>query len=175
MFVFGHAGLSLMFYHLLGRGGTNHSPLARPSQVGAVIFFALLPDLLDKPVTLWLLQDATSTRWLGHSLVFSVSVCAAVHFLWPSLRRWVWACPGHLLLDAMWRSPHTLMFPLLGWEMDPGTDPNISFWDLITGNLSRLLTEPQNSIPEIAGLVFLTAVLARLGLWYLAQPRSSHR
>lgn len=172
MFVFGHAGLSVLGYHLLGAGRTNASCLTRPFQLAAVVFFALLPDLVDKPLTLWALHDAISTRWFGHTLGFSLLVCTTAYFFLPSLKNWVWACPGHLLLDGMWRSPHTLLFPLLGWEMDPGTDPNISFWELLTGNIRRLLTEPDTAIPELAGLLILSVAVAHVGLWYWSQGRA---
>lgn len=170
MFIFAHAGLTLMGYQILGRKIKQMRALA-PPQMAAVLFFSLLPDLLDKPLTFWFIQEAVSSRWLGHTMAFSLLVCAVVYFLCPSLKTWVWACPGHLLLDSMWRYPHTLLFPLLGWEMDPGSDPRISFWDFLASSIHRILSEPELVLPELLGLVFLLMALVRLKTFFPGRGR----
>lgn len=141
------------------------------AQMAAILFFSILPDLLDKPLTLWFCEGALSTRWVGHTMAFSLLVCAAVYFLVPSLKTWVWACPGHLLLDSMWRSPRTLLFPLLGWEMDPGSDPRISFWDFLSSSIHRVLSEPELVLPELLGLLVLLMALIRLKGVFLGRSR----
>lgn len=170
MFIFGHAGLTLMGYQILWRRKAGSHSLG-PSQLAAILFFSLLPDLLDKPLTLLFFQGAVSTRWLGHTLGFSILVCGAVYLLIPSLKKWVWACPGHLLLDSMWMSPRTLLFPLLGWEMDPGSDPGISFWDFLTSCIHRVLSEPELVLPELLGLLILSWTLIRLKAAFLGRGR----
>jgi hypothetical protein len=177
VFIFGHAGLTLMGYQLFNRGRTSSSPLGA-SQLGALVLFALLPDILDKPLTLWFVPEAVSTRWLGHTMAFSVLVCSAAHLFAPSLKNLAWACPGHLLLDGMWRSPHTLFFPLLGWEMDPGSDPSVSLWDLLASSISRLLHEPGLIFPELLGLMVLLLALLRLCWTHMGRarvPQGLHR
>lgn len=170
MFIFGHAGLSLMGYQVLWRKKTGSYTMGT-AQVAAILFFSLLPDLLDKPLTLWFFQEAVSTRWLGHTMAFSLLVCAAVYLFVPSQKKWVWACPGHLLLDRMWESPHTLLFPLLGWEMDPGSDPKISFWEFLTSSMHRLLSEPELVLPELLGLLVLLLALIRLKALFPGRDR----
>ncbi len=170
MFIFGHAGLTLMGYQLWERKSKGSYTTSAP-QLAAILFFSLLPDLLDKPLTLWWLQGAVSTRWLGHTLAFSLLVCGAVYLFIPTLKKSVWACPGHLLLDGMWRSPHTLLFPMLGWEMDPGSDPGISFWEFITSSIHRLLGEPELVLPELLGLLVLLLGFTRLGVSFLGRGR----
>ncbi len=170
MFIFGHAGLTLMGYQILGRKNSGLYP-ARLPQLGAVLFFSLLPDLLDKPLTMWLVQGAVSTRWLGHTLAFSILVCLAVYLLIPSWKKYVWSCPGHLLLDGMWRSPHTLFFPVLGWEMDPGSNPETSFWELIASSIHRVMSEPELILPELLGLLVLSWALGRMGITFRDRAR----
>jgi hypothetical protein len=170
MFIFGHAGLTLMGYQVLWRKRAGSPPIGMP-QLTAILFFSLLPDLLDKPLTLWFFQEAVSTRWVGHTMAFSLMVCAAVYFFIPSLKKWVWACPGHLLLDGMWRSPHTLFFPILGWEMDPGSDPRISFWEFLTSSIHRVVSEPELVLPELLGLLVLLLALFRLKAFFPGRAR----
>lgn len=174
LFVFGHVGLSFLGYHLWGfsRGGG-----AFPKGPGAYVllaFFSLLPDIVDKPLALWVVPELDTTRWMGHTLAFSALVCAIVWRFLPDLLIFSLACPGHLLLDSMWRSPHTLLFPLLGFKWDPGTDPNISLWELLGGNLRRIFSEPHLALPEIIGLAVILVIGARLSWLALARGRETY-
>lgn len=94
---------------------------ARPwggAALAAVVFCALLPDLVDKPIFYLALVPTETGRVWGHTLIFSLLWCLAcrrwIKPLWP----WALATPGHLVLDAMWERPHTLFWPLLGNHFD---------------------------------------------------------
>ena len=60
----------------------------------------------------------------------------------------------HLILDQMWRNPHTLAWPLFGFAFEK-TD--IADW--IPHMLRALVTSPADYMPEAIGLV-LTGWLA---------------
>lgn len=161
MFVFAHAGISLFVYHGTSLIRANGSPFENSARILAVAFFALLPDLVDKPLTLWIVPHPVSTRWVAHTLLFSLITCSLVYRFLPALRDWVWACPGHLVLDSMWESPHTLFFPFLGLKWDSGSEPPFSIFELLMGSLNRLLVDPEMAIWELTGLVVLIFAFAR--------------
>jgi hypothetical protein len=155
MFIFGHGGLTLLGMASVRHLSRQSNLWENPKEIFAVLFFALLPDLLDKPFTIWILPDTTSTRWIGHTLIFWV-------FLWLFLRimgsRWAlysFACLFHLILDRMWLCPRTLLFPLLGWEMDPGLFKGESFWEFLMNNLENYGSDWIHLTLELMGLVIL--------------------
>lgn len=93
-----------------------------------LMFGALLPDIVDKPLSFWLLPEAVnhSTRSVGHSLLFNAALLAtALVVLWLAGRAWPVALAlgsiGHLLLDKMWEIPAILLWPFLGWSFPRGT------------------------------------------------------
>jgi len=110
MLFFGHVGLTVA-------GVRAVEPEA---DLRAPVFFALLPDLLDKPAA-FLMPHLVhgNTRNFGHSLagaalVFAVLYVARRRFCQPLL---LWACYlGHFLLDRMWLEPGPtiLLWPSLG-------------------------------------------------------------
>ncbi len=116
---------------------------------------ALLPDVIDKPLGLWLLPQAVShsTRSAGHSLLFSAILLAAAlaALKW---RRRAWLLPvalgsmGHLALDQMWQSPVTLLWPLLGWRF-PEPAKTLEEW------LASHLISDLRSPAELAGALIL--------------------
>jgi hypothetical protein len=79
---------------------------------------AVLPDLVDKPLLMLGLAPAQTGRVWGHTLLFSLIWCLACRFWGKPLWPWALATPGHLILDAMWDRPHTLLWPLLGNVFD---------------------------------------------------------
>lgn len=93
-----------------------------------LIFGAWLPDIIDKPLSFWLLPEAVnhSTRSVGHSLLFNAALlAAALAVLGLAGRAWPVALAlgsiGHLLLDKMWEIPVILLWPFLGWRFPTGT------------------------------------------------------
>ncbi len=164
MFLFGHAGLTL-----LGKGTWNclrkkEALWNRPREVVLVIAFSLLPDLVDKPLSLWLWPDPPSTRLIGHALAFWIIFWGGLQTFAPRIARWTWVPLLHLFLDQMWQSPHTLLFPLLGWQMDPGFSQELSFWELLRWNIYLYSSHWGLLIPELAGLAYLAYLGVRLSL-----------
>ena len=86
-----------------------------------VILGSLLPDLLDRPLGHWLLPEIfnPSGRLFGHTLLFlTLLVTFSLIMLRFTRSRtplvFALASAGHLLIDRMWESPRTLLWPLYG-------------------------------------------------------------
>jgi membrane-bound metal-dependent hydrolase YbcI (DUF457 family) len=87
------------------------------------ILWALMPDLIDKPLFKLGLNPVWTSRLWGHSLLACVLAVVLARFIIKSSWPWVLAMPGHLLLDSMWERPHTLLWPFLGNTFDLGPLP----------------------------------------------------
>lgn len=127
---------------------------------------AILPDLLDKPVGTVLFPVSIGTgRWVGHTLLFSSVLMAAILLLTRRGRRrraWMALAIGamiHLILDGMWTTPEVLLWPFLGLEFPPGPE---SYW---SGLFGRLFDSPWTLVGELIGLAYL------VWLWYFADLR----
>jgi inner membrane protein len=130
-----------------------------------VIIGALLPDLIDRPLGLWLLPDAfgSSTRALGHTLVFNSSLVLIALLL---LRLGGYRAPlvlalassGHLLIDMMWEVPQTLFWPWYGIGFGHAESSYTPDW------LQWLRTDTGWMMVEAFGALVLAIFLARL-LW----------
>jgi hypothetical protein len=75
---------------------------------------ALLPDLIDKPLSLTVLANSRTSQGLSHTLLghLTLTLVAARH-----RRDWLpyaIICNTHLLADQMWKYPCTLLFPFSG-------------------------------------------------------------
>jgi len=166
MFIGGHVGLSVGM--LVGwrrfTGASAHFRLI------PLAVFALLPDLLDKPLGL-IYMDLGTRRLAAHSLLFSAHIVLSVRRFLPRFALYAWFTPLHLFLDSMWNYPHTLLFPFLGLRFDPDLIfPSFASWlDMV---FWRVLHSPETLVPEIAG----TLVLA-LHFWRRAErghPPAGH-
>ena len=85
----------------------------------------MLPDLIDKPMGQFLFQDTFSNgRIFGHTLLFSALILIASIILYYSRRRSTgllclpFGSIMHLILDGMWLTPSTLLWPLYGWQFE---------------------------------------------------------
>ena len=126
---------------------------------------ALLPDLIDKPVGTLIAPDAFgASRLWGHTLLFSVVVMTLVMLMTrrgPARKPWMALSIGvyfHLILDAMWASRETFLWPFLGWEFTPGP---ADYW---VGFLGRLFDSPTAIAGEVAGLAYLVFLWRRCAL-----------
>jgi hypothetical protein len=75
---------------------------------------ALLPDLVDKPLSLTLLSDSGTSQGLSHTLLGHGLVTLGVSRLGPHWLPYALIFNGHLLADQMWKYPQTLFFPFSG-------------------------------------------------------------
>ena len=134
----------------------------RPRLAGAidyrlVLLGALLPDIIDKPLALWILPDVfTSTRALAHTALFNTAFLLAGGAL---LARWgtsavlvlALASTGHLVLDSMWSLTEVLWWPYHGWGFPEGMASGVGLWQ----RWLEALKEPGKFLSEAAGGVVL--------------------
>jgi len=155
MFIGGHVGFGLGALVGARRLLRRTTSLGRPAlNLGWVAFFALLPDIIDKPVGLiW--WELGSRRLFAHSLLFAVLVLACVRLLWPRLILYAWLVPVHLALDSMWQSRYTLLFPFRGWRFDPDPMPPDGLTSYIQLIVWKLTHQPEMMVSELAGLTII--------------------
>lgn len=72
---------------------------------------ALLPDVIDKPLSLTVFSNSGTSQGLGHTLLAHTALTLAVARLKPDWLPYALICNGHLLADRMWKYPRTLLFP----------------------------------------------------------------
>ncbi|MFB0537873.1 MAG: metal-dependent hydrolase [Anaerolineae bacterium] len=80
---------------------------------------ALLPDLIDKPLSLLVFTDSKTSQGLAHTLLVHLLVSLIIFVWWRKGFVYALASNGHLLADRIWRYPRTLFFPFLGWQFEP--------------------------------------------------------
>mgnify|MGYP001094585570 CR=1 FL=1 len=83
----------------------------------AAAVVALLPDLVDKPLSLTLLSDSGTSQGLSHTLLAHSLLTVGVSRFKPKWLSYALIFNGHLLADQMWKYPQTLFFPFSG-ELD---------------------------------------------------------
>lgn len=124
---------------------------------------AMLPDIIDKPVGVYLFHGTfESGRIFAHTLLFLL-VLTAIGF-WRYRR---YASAGvltlalgtfmHLVLDGIWRSPETLFWPAYGFDF-PEYETEGFLWEMI----EQLLHKPSAYIPEFVGLTIGIAVTVHM-------------
>ncbi|MDH3307371.1 MAG: metal-dependent hydrolase [Acidimicrobiia bacterium] len=123
---------------------------------------AVLPNLVDKPLA-WLLPAWGADRLIGHSLLFSTTIMVGVLIGTRRGRRrraWMAMAIGamiHLVLDGMWASAGTFLWPFLGWSFD---QTSATWWTDLPG---RLLV-PLVAVKEVAGVAYLAYLWNKTGL-----------
>jgi hypothetical protein len=75
---------------------------------------ALLPDLIDKPLTLTVMSGSGTSQGPSHTLLGQALLTAATVRLKPQWLPYALIANAHLLADQMWKYPRTLLFPLFG-------------------------------------------------------------
>jgi inner membrane protein len=168
MFALGHLGLSWGGAVLLVEAARRLPDRRDPDLSGPrermgldyrfVILGSLLPDLIDKPLGVYVLTDTLgSGRAFGHSLLFLALLAAAALVLRRPYRTAfasiAFGCAAHLLLDRMWAEPETLVWPLLHRTAPP---EELEGW---AGQmLDQLASNPAVYVPEIAGGLIVAAL-----------------
>lgn len=171
MLIFGHGGFTLTCAALLWRREWGAPPWESIKGLSTLLVFALLPDLIDKPLALLVFSDVPSTRWVAHTLIFWIIFFWAVKRARPAWRPYTWASLFHLALDRMWASPHTLLFPFLGWKFDPSESAKMDLWGFLVHNFRAYGGHWNLLVPELAGLAVLTYAFARLSFGCLRTKR----
>ncbi len=126
-----------------------------------VLLGSLLPDIIDKPLFLFVGSDIfTSGRHYGHTLLFNLVLFICGLIIVRYRKSWVLIislCSFiHLIFDQMWNSPVVLFWPLLG------PFPKVEAADYLFGVIQELFSKPSVYIPEIMGLLVILLFTCRL-------------
>jgi hypothetical protein len=122
---------------------------------------ALLPDMVDKPLSLTLLSDSGTSQGLAHTAVGQAGLVLTTATIKPEWLPYALITASHLVADQMWKYPRTLFFPFSG-ELD--------YWKQM-GTLQSMLsayaeiaTRPAIVAVELIGLGLLGWVVRKGGL-----------
>ena len=143
------------------RSGTDS--LASRLDYRLMLLGSVLPDLIDKPLGIWLLRDTLSNgRVFAHTLLFAVLLMAVGIYVYIGRRKVNLLCLSfgniaHLGLDEMWLDRGTFFWPLYDWSFER-TD--VSHW--LDSIVVSLRTEPGVYIPEILGAPLLSIFLVSI-------------
>ena len=128
--------------------------LANRMDVRFLLVGSMLPDIIDKPIGIYLFRETFSSgRIFSHTLLFLVLVTVAgILIRGYSGKTWGIALSigtlFHLILDQMWQAPKTLFWPLLGIAFER-IEP--TYW--IGNMIEALFSKPEVYIPEIIGFI----------------------
>ncbi len=180
MFLFGHVGLTwggaLAVATLSDRflpAATHRLGVApqAPSTVGRlssaidyrlVIVGSMLPDLIDKPLGVYIVRDELSNgRIFAHSLLFVVLLLLAA-FAWrgsagSALSLLALGSLAHLAMDRLWTDLGTLLWPLLGWRPER---EDVGGWT--EQMLEQLVSDPYTYVSEAAGAMVVVLLITSL-------------
>ena len=137
--------------------------LADHIDIRLLIIGSLLPDIIDKPIGMYFFQDTFSSgRIFCHTLLFLIFITLGGLFLyWSYKRTWLivlsFGTFTHLILDLMWRTPRTLLWPLYGSSFER-SDLSHLWQDVLYG----VLTNPTICISELVGLVLIVWFISLL-------------
>jgi LexA-binding, inner membrane-associated putative hydrolase len=132
-----------------------------------VLIGSLLPDIIDKPLGYVLGLEG---RVWAHTLVFlfAVLLVSFAPGLW-SLRFLAFGVGTHYLVDRLWETPRTLLYPAFGWSFSP-----VAFdterW------VYALLHDPLVQAGEIVGaaILLLFGWRQHLGSWKALREFARH-
>jgi inner membrane protein len=134
--------------------------LSRVVDIRLFVIASLLPDIIDKPLGLWLLPHTLATgRSYAHTLLFFLLILLVGTIL-LAIRRCTWlllisaAVFIHLMLDAMWNTPITFYWPLYGASF-----PSEPTGDFIGRMLTELVNVPAVWIGDLIGLLIMAWLL----------------
>ena len=119
---------------------------------------ALLPDLIDKPLTLTLMSGSGTSQGPAHTLLGQTCLVAVTAQLKPEWLPYAAISSSHLLADQMWKYPRTLLFPFSGrfdsWKF-MGTP------SAMLDAYAEIATRPGIMAIEAVGLVLLGWLVRR--------------
>jgi len=184
MLLFAHTGLTLGLFALTrriispvffsGKKSVSNKPTeanslfiqAKPSHpwpidYRIVLLGSMFPDIIDKPLGMLFFPHLLGAgRIYAHTLLVNAVLVLIGIFLLKKKRGFLvfsLASCFHLVLDQMWLTPKTLLWPLYGWRFPPSDIPH--WWQNM---FQALFSNPLVYLPEIMGLVILIIFGLRL-------------
>ncbi len=126
--------------------------LGRRIDIRLLLVGSFLPDIIDKPVGQVLFRETISNgRIFCHTLLLLIIITLAGLYLYRYRNR-IWLLVlsfgtfMHLVCDQMWRSPRTLLWPVLGLAFE-----RLDLTDWMPSMFYALLTSPEVYVPELVG------------------------
>ena len=130
-----------------------------------LIVGSVIPDLIDKPIGLWLAPDLVngSTRGIAHTLAFALVLLAVLSLAFmprfsPNSLALGLGNAGHLLLDQMWRNSSVLLWPFLGSDLPQRAGSISQYADSKLWDALKFYADP----PELIGAIVILALAAKL-------------
>jgi membrane-bound metal-dependent hydrolase YbcI (DUF457 family) len=135
------------------------SALSRFLDIRVLMVGALVPDIIDKPLSLFGFGNGRS---ITHTLlIFLIALSIGLYIFKYYKRTWplpiVTGMLTHLILDSMWATPQTLLWPLYGWAFRV-PDQRIGLGQIIIW-WHNLISDPGVYIWEAIGILILTAFI----------------
>ena len=140
---------------------SRFTSLANRIDIRLLLIGSLLPDIIDKPIGHFFFKETFSNGQIFcHTLLFLIVMSLGGVYLYRSRNKtWLLVLSfgtfTHLILDLVWLTPRTLLWPLYGFSFE-----RIDLSNWIQDMFYALLTNPMLCIPELVG----TAVV----IWFIS-------
>jgi hypothetical protein len=176
MLLFAHTGITLGLTYVWERLPLNYSEastgkpgfsklklLQQNIDYRLVLIGSMLPDIIDKPLGHVLYPDTFNNngRIIAHTLLFFILTLSYGLF-----RLYAYNKTGvlvlslssgwHLILDGMWYTHETLLWPMFGWSFPATEYTDIKEWLSEIGKAAH--SEPVFYLTELAGFIILLLV-----------------
>jgi len=96
----------------------KHLRLQRDLDYRGLALAAVLPDLIDKPLAIFVFPESHAALLYAHTLLFHLTAWLAVlKSPWrKKLLPYMLAFSGHLVADRIWLFGQTFLYPFKGWH-----------------------------------------------------------
>ena len=127
----------------------------------------MLPDIIDKPVGMLFFRDTFENgRIFSHTLLFLLLISGTGYLIYMKSRQTgllavSFGCLMHLILDEIWLSPRTFLWPVFGLTFEKRYSDSVGAW--ISDLAEAMVSRPSVYISEIIG----GAILIWLAFWFI--------
>ncbi len=147
----GHVAVTWGVTALLQKNNPNLSQL----DYRLLAVCAMGPDLIDKPLAIFVLPQAQTSQLVAHSLLFNVTALVFALLLWRQAVPYTVAFLFHIVADRMWNHTESFWWPLFGWQTFWQYKPMNTAESMISVYLDIIYSYPQVWVIELAALFFL--------------------
>jgi len=131
----------------------------------AVALSAITPDVIDKPLAVFIFPKSNAALLFSHTLVAQLLVWAVTVMAGKKWMPYALAFSGHLLLDRMWGFAQTLLWPFRGWRFHQWR--HVGSPDAFVSAYKEILRkEPKLTIFELAGLLLMAWLMIDRKLYH---------
>lgn len=174
MFLFGHIGITLIFFiflkYLFKSFNGKYDYIL-------IIIGSILPDIIDKPVgRILLVSSINNGRIFAHTLIFIILMFAIAYYIWKKNHVFggfliAGSSFCHLIEDKMWEIPKTFFWPLFGLNFPTNTGNYSNIFEYFTRMITLTYTPAMDYvfISEIIGFIICIC----LGLIYILYKKKT--